>query len=288
MTGDRFGRGKVDVMRLFRSQLPAHVAALTIFGMQWAGCVGDSIDGRISRHTALGIPAPASQNDRNHYLSIKSGYVLSYNGGRKVPNWVSWELNASYLGDVTRQDDFRPDDMLPVDLPQAALSDYMGSGFDRGHLCPSGDRTLTPRANSETFLLSNVVPQAAHNNRGPWDKFEAECRNLAAAGKELYLVAGGIFGAHSSTIGSNVALPDQTFKVVVVLDAVDQGASAVNADTRVIAMVVPNRDSQVNFADDWRDFRVSVDTIETQTGDDFLSDVDPAVQEIVEARVDDL
>src|SRR5262249_55631242 len=119
----------------------------------------------LSRHTTLGIPAPASTSDVNNFLSGKSGYVVSYNRSRKVPNWVSWELNTSYLGSVTRQDDFRPDDTFPASEPQAALADYSGSGYDRGHMCPSADRTLTVAANSQTFFLTNMVPQAANNNQ---------------------------------------------------------------------------------------------------------------------------
>lgn len=242
----------------------------------------------LSKHTTMGIPAPAS-TDPNAFLSVKSGYVISYNSSRKVPNWVSWELNTSYLGSIARQNDFRPDDTLPPTLPQAQLTDYSGSGFDRGHMCPSGDRTLTVADNSQTFFLTNMVPQAANNNRGPWEGLEAECRTIARTGKELFIVSGGVFSGSSSTIGSGaVVVPDQTFKVVVVLDAVGQGTSAVTTNTRVIGVMMPNRDSQISLTADWHSFRVSVDSIEAQTGYNFLSDVDPAVQAVVEARVDNL
>jgi len=217
---------------------------------------------------------------------VKSGYVISYNSSRKVPNWVSWELNTSYLGSAARQNDFRPDDTLPTSLPQAQLSDYSGSGYDRGHMCPSADRTLTVAANSQTFYLSNMVPQAANNNQGPWAVMENDLRAIAATGKELFIVSGGVFSASSNMVGSGVVVPDKTFKVVVVLDAVGQGTSAVTASTRVIGVMMPNENSQISKSADWHTFRVSVDQIEAETGDDFLSDVDPAVQAVVEARVD--
>lgn len=251
----------------------------------FVGGRGGGAGASLSKHTTLGIPSPTSTSDPRSFLSVKSGYVLSYNSDRKVPNWVSWELDASELGSVNRQDDFRPDDTLPANLPQAALADYVNSGFDRGHMCPSGDRTQTIAANSQTFLLSNMVPQAANNNRGPWEELEAECRNLAGAGKQLFIVAGGAFSNTSKPIGSGVSVPDQTFKVVVVLDA-GQGVSGVTANTRVIGVMMPNDDSQISVVTNWHDFRVPVDTIEAMTGDDFLSDVDPAVQAAVEARVD--
>jgi endonuclease G len=213
---------------------------------------------------------------------------MSYNSGRKVPNWVSWELNTSYLGSVPRQDDFRTDSTLPSTLPQATLADYSGSGYDRGHMCPSADRTLTTTANSQTFYLTNMVPQAANNNQGPWAALETYSRSLAQSGKELFIISGGTFSAGSLTIGNGVKVPDKTWKVIVVLDAVGQGPSAVNTNTRVIGVLMPNANSQISVSTPWRNFRVSVDSIEALTGQNLLSDVDPAVQAVVEARVDNL
>lgn len=241
---------------------------------------------KLSVHTTLGIPAPTSTSTPNAFLSVKSGYVLSYNGSRKVPNWVSWELNTSYLGSTPRQDDFRPDDTFSPSEPQAQLSDYSGSGFDRGHMCPSADRTLTVTANSQTFYLTNMVPQAANNNRGPWEALESELRTIAQSGKELFIIAGGVYSSSSTTIGTGVSVPDKTFKVAVVLDAVGQGPANVTTSTRVIAVMMPNSNSLIGLSDPWRNFRVSVDAIEAATGDNFLSDVDPAVQAVIEARVD--
>ena len=242
----------------------------------------------ISLHTTLGLPSPSSTSDPNSYLSVKSGYVISYNSSRKVPNWVSWELNTSYLGDVDRSDDFRADDTLPPTLPQAQLADYSGSGFDRGHMCPSADRTLTPAANSQTFYLSTRGAHAANNTRGPWGDLENELRSIARTGKELFVISGGVFSASSLRIGTGVWVPDKTFKVAVVLDAVGQGAADVTAGTRVIAVMMPNSNALISASADWHSFRVSVDAIEAATGQNFLSDVDPAVQAVVESRVDNL
>jgi endonuclease G len=265
--------------------------SITDFGGTGGGSGGGGGGGSgaaLSRHTTLGIPRAASSTDANNFLSVKSGYVVSYNGSRKVPNWVSWELNTSYLGSTARQDDFRPDDTLPASEPQASLADYSGSGYDRGHMCPSADRTLTVAANQQTFFLTNMVPQAANNNQGPWANMENDLRAIVQTGKELYIVSGGTFSASSNTIGSGVVVPDETFKVVVVLDAVGAGPAAVTTGTRVIGVMMPNENAQISRTADWHSFRVSVDSIEAATGFNFLSDVDPAVQSVIEARVDNL
>ena len=284
------GNIRFDIRKLDGSANRINFDDITITdsGSGGGGGGGGTGGAALSVHTTLGIPSPTSTSDPNSFLSAKSQYVISYNSGRKIPNWVSWELNTSYLGSTPRQDDFRADDTLPPTLPQASLADYSGSGFDRGHMCPSGDRTLTVAANSQTFFLTNMVPQAANNNRGPWEGLESEARTIAQSGKELFIVAGGVFSSSSRTIGTGVSVPDQTFKVVVVLDAVGQGPSSVTTNTRVIAVLMPNDDSKISVTADWHNFRVSVDSIEALTGYDFLSDVDPAVQAVVEARVDNL
>ena len=242
----------------------------------------------ISRHTTMGLPTAATTSNVDDYLSVKNGYVISYNGSLKVPNWVSWELNSSYLGSTPRQDDFRADNTLPGNVPQAALADYSGSGYDRGHMTPSADRTLTVAANSETFFLTNMVPQAANNNQGPWAVLENYERSLLTGGKELFVISGGTFSASSNWVGSGVMVPDSTFKVIVVLDSTTAGAANVTSATRVISVLMPNENSLISRTADWRSFRVSVDQIEALTGQDLLSDIDPAVESVVEARVDTL
>jgi endonuclease G len=131
-----------------------------------------------------------------------------------------------------------------------------------------------------------MVPQAANNNRGPWEMLESELRTIAQGGKELFIIAGGVYSSSSRTIGTGVSVPDETFKVAVVLDSVGQGPANVTTSTRVIAVMMPNSDSLISLSAPWRNFRVSVDDIEAVTGDNFLSDVDPAVQAVIESRVD--
>lgn len=280
------GNIRFEIRKLDGGTNRINIDDISITDFSSGGGGGGGSGAALSRHTTMGIPAPASTSDPNAFLSVKSGYVISYNSSRKVPNWVSWELNTSYLGSTARQDDFRPDSTLPANLPQAQLADYSGSGYDRGHMCPSADRTLTVTANSQTFFLSNMVPQAANNNQGPWAVMENDLRTLARSGKELFIISGGTFSASSNKIGSGVVVPDKTFKVVVVLDAVGQGPAQVTTSTRVIGVMMPNENNLISRTADWHTFRVSVDSIEAATGENFLSDVDPAVQAVIEARVD--
>jgi len=233
-------------------------------------------------HLALGNPSDAGE-EPNNYLMEKAGYALSYNRERGTPNWVAWQLNSKWLGDAERQDDFRSDKSLPSDWYQVRSTDYTRSGYDRGHMTPSADRTVSEEANSATFLMTNIVPQTPNNNRGAWKDLEEYCRDLVDQGKELYIIA-GVYGKRDE-IGKNkqVIPPTYTWKVIVVLDQPGQGVRGVSKDTRVIAVDVPNRK---NTSSSWEKYRVSVDQLETKTGYDFLNRVPESIQKEIESRVD--
>lgn len=276
---------------------PNGAHALTAIARDAAGNAGTSTaapltvrnGAGISVHATLGLPdgAVADPAAPDRFLSVKPQYALSYDAARKVPNWVSWELNATWLGAVPRQNDFRADSTLPPTLPQALLGDYAGSGWDRGHLCPSEDRTATVADNQSTFFLTNMVPQSDNLNGGPWAQLESYARGLAASGKELFVVAGGVFGAPQRTIGAGqVAVPSSMFKLVVVLDAPGQGVAALTPGTRVIAVVMPNDDTLVSKSADWRPYRVRPRVIEAQTGLDLFADAPPAVKAALAEQLD--
>jgi endonuclease G, mitochondrial len=232
---------------------------------------------------AWGNPSNATTDvtNRTNYLMKKPQYVLSYNADTGTANWASWQLNSSGLGSIDRQDDFRTDDTLPQGFYRVLPNDYRGSGYDRGHLVPSADRTGNTADNSATFVMTNMIPQTAANNREVWRKLEEYCRELVRQGKQLYIFAGPE-GKKGSIAQGKVRVPQYTWKVIVVLD---RSESAVTEKTRTIAVRVPNTE---DIADrDWRDYQVSIDVVETATGYDFLSNVPQTVQRSIESRVGD-
>lgn len=237
-----------------------------------------------SVHLTLGVPSNAGNNPQsnaNDYLLVKPEYVLSYNNQKRIPNWSSWQLNKSWLGTAQRTNDFRPDSSLPKGWYPVKPSDYNGSGYDRGHMTPSADRSRDKATNSATFLMTNMVPQAPDNNQGVWQKLETYSRDLANAGKELYIIAGGY--GEKGTIGRDVkiSVPARTWKVIVVLD---KPGDPITEKTRVIAVDIPNEQG-VRDAD-WRKFRVSVDALESKTGYNFLTTTSEPIQKAIESRVD--
>jgi endonuclease G len=168
--------------------------------------------------------------------------VLSYDPRRRAANWVSWRLQASDLGEAPRQDDFHPDDRLPAAMFHVRPLDYRWSGFERGHLCPSGDRTSTAQANRSTFVMTNMQPQVHALNVGPWEGLERWERRRAAEGGQLFIVAGGLFDAVAPTIGPGIAVPRASYKILVLLGPGD-GPASVTTETGVYAVMMPNADT---------------------------------------------
>jgi DNA/RNA endonuclease G (NUC1) len=241
----------------------------------------------------LGNPSKAvsdSTSSPNNYLMNSGYYVLSYNRERATPNWVSWYLGDSSLGTTSRKDDFRADPLLPAGWYQVQASSYSGSGFDRGHNCPSADRTSVFAANSSTFLMTNMIPQAPNNNQQTWNNFESYLRNLVVQGEEIYIIMGAYGkGGEGSKIyqtsidGGRITVPSQIWKVAVVLPEGTNDLSRITTNTRIIAIDTPNIN---NINSKWQTYLVSVDDIEKATGYDLLSNVSVAIQKVLEAKID--
>jgi endonuclease G, mitochondrial len=238
----------------------------------------------VSEHLTMGNPsnAVAGTSQPNNYLMVKPQYSMSYSRDNGGPNWVSWHLDNSWLGSTPRQDDFRADTTLPTGWYRVQATDYSGSGFDRGHMCPSADRTITVTANSATFLMTNMIPQLPANNQGVWADLETYSRTLVSQGNELYIISGG-HGLQFFIANGRVAVPAQTWKVIIVLPVGSNDVSRVTTSTRTIAVVMPNSGS---LGTDWRAYRVSVDQVEAITGLDFFSNVSSGIQAVIEGRID--
>lgn len=231
-----------------------------------------------SVHLALGNPSNAIATDPNNYLMVKPQYALSYNRDKGIPNWVSWQLNKSWIGGVDRSNDFRPDSELPDSWYQVRGKEYRGSGYDRGHVVPSGDRTNNEKNNSATFLMTNMVPQSPDNNRDYWRELEEYSRDLVEQGNELYIIAGG-YGENGKIGNGKISVPARLYKIVVVTN-LKTGINSINNSTKVIAIDTSNTDGN----GDWEDFITTVDKIEAKTGYDFLSNIDKSVQDVIESK----
>jgi endonuclease G, mitochondrial len=234
----------------------------------------------------LGNPSDATSDPSNkkNYLLVKPQFILSYNNDTGGPNWVSWHLQKSDIGKIDRLDNFHPEAGLPQGFTRVTPTDYAGSGYDRGHMCNSKDRTNTAANNSETFSMANMLPQTPDLNRHVWEKLEVYCRTLAMGGSEMYIFAGG-YGS-KETIGHthHVNVPTRCWKIVVILPMGDNDLRRIDANTRVIAVDMPN-DSGI-AKNRWQQYITTVADIEQKTGYKFFTTLSDDVRNALRAKTD--
>lgn len=220
----------------------------------------------------VNLEIPVSLNGLPEQILSRKGYTVSYNADRRVPNWVAWHLTPVHLKGNTKRSEstFHEDESVPE--PRAVDADYVRSGYDRGHMCPAGDNKWSATAMNQSFLFTNICPQAPSLNRGDWNEMEQACRKWARQYGDLYIVCGPIFyKKRPRTIGKNkVAVPDAFFKVVLCMK-----------DTpKAIGFIYKNTDGNRPKGD----YANSVDEVERLTGIDFFPSLPDKIEKIVEAK----
>lgn len=236
----------------------------------------------------FGNPSNASFANPDNYFIDQYYYSQSYNRSKGIPNWVSWHLDSSNItASSGRVNNFAAYAGLPSGWYQVQSNSYVESGFDRGHNCPSGDRTSSRNANSSTFLMTNMIPQAPQNNQKPWADFEVYLREQVKKGKEIYIIMGvyGEGGSGSkggvtlSIDNGRVSVPSNIWKVAVILPDGENDLQRVETEAKVIAINTPNANV---LASDWRKYIVTVRDIEKNTGYDLLSVLPKRIQDKIE------
>lgn len=219
---------------------------------------------------------PSYLTDRNEEIVRHEGFVLSYNSRHLLPNWVSWLLTRERTkGKEKRADNFQPDTDIRKG-PIAEDSDYRGSGFDRGHMCPSADCKHSRESQNQCFLLSNICPQTHALNAGDWKELEELTRDWAQRYDSIYVVCGPVIerGKEYKTIGENgVTVPERYFKVLW----------RNTSDAAVcIGFIFENGSQNKPLSA----YALSVDDVEKATGINFFSKFPKHIERKAESSVD--
>lgn len=213
------------------------------------------------------------QTHEGELIVRHTGYVLSYNSETNCPNWVAWELTRSEAkARGNRNPDFYADPSVER-RSQVTTEDYIGSGYTRGHMCPSADMRWSTKAQHDCFYMTNMCPQKKELNAESWEWLENSCRRWAIQEGSVYIVCGPVFNAGRKvrTIGRDhkVRVPDGFFKVVLSLK---------HGDEKAIGFYYANNDREQTM----ESASLTVDEVESLTGFDFFYQVDKAVEERVE------
>lgn len=175
---------------------------------------------------------PQKISDNNQIIKY-NGYIISYNESCEQANWVYYVLKPiDFNGEkVKRKNLYKSDPKIKSGT--ATLKDYKGSGYDRGHLKPSGDEPCDREQMDETFYLSNISPQDPSFNRGIWKKLENYVRSEVLKSDSVVVITGGILSNKLKTIGENsVCVPKHFFKIIHIHK---------NNSIETLVFVIPNK-----------------------------------------------
>ncbi|MCS7005477.1 MAG: DNA/RNA non-specific endonuclease [Cytophagales bacterium] len=212
---------------------------------------------------------PVSNHNRKTQVLSYKCFTLSFVHQFRMAEWVAYSLTKQQVlaQDMERSNDFRPDSRVNSALP----TDYLHSGYDRGHLCPSEDMNYDPVCMSESFLMTNIAPQIPDFNRGIWKSLENHVRIWAKENEVLYVVTGPVFTQNMEKIGKNqIPVPKYFYKIILDYH---------QPEYKMIGFLIPNEKSERSLLE----FRVSVDSIEALTGIDFF----PALPDHIEDKFED-
>ena len=196
------------------------------------------------------------------------GYSLSYSEPHEQAEWVAYELKKAHLSKSNFKRPYFEVDQA-VKTGAASWKNYKNSGYDKGHLCPAGDKRYDQEAYDETFLTSNISPQDPDFNAGIWNTLEQKVRYWARQYDGVYVVTGGVLNDNLATIGNErVAVPDQFYKIIYDPD-----------NEKMITFLMPNKNSNLPLYN----FVVSVDSVEVLTGIDFFPELEDELEDKLEA-----
>lgn len=200
-------------------------------------------------------------------------FSLSYSEKHEQAEWVAYELRDEHLAKTEFERPYFVQDRK-INSGSADWRNYKNSGYDRGHLCPAGDRRFDYEAYHETFLTSNISPQNHDFNAGIWNRLEQKVRYWASRREALFVITGGVLENGLETIGDEeVSVPKEFFKILV-----DRRGD----DFQAIAFLIPNEGSSNSFYE----YAVSIDDIEERTGLDFLRGLDNRLEDKIESQLD--
>lgn len=227
-----------------------------IFGLLLSSTVWAGINQTCPQFTAAGVPKyKAKPGDQE---ICHKNYAIIHSCSAKAPVAVFEHLTqAAMSGPATRKDDFRPDPQVTPNC-SADLADYatVASTHDRGHMSPAKNNTINPEIMSESFFLSNMVPQVANNNRGIWKQLEMQERQWATApGTDFYIISGGVYDAGHTKTGKGLGIPTRLYKIIIEKNS-----------KKVMAYLMPNASLPVA---DLPKYQTTVAAVEKATGFKF-------------------
>jgi endonuclease G len=213
----------------------------------------------------------------NEIFFIYKAMQISYNPQLRIANWTRHEIYKDALerSCVKRSDRFLLEPRLKsaFHVPAVGAKDYSHTGYDRGHLAPSGDFQWGKDINDETFMMTNMTPQTPWLNQKAWNALEGRVRRWACGNTHLKVYTGPVIKPGLRRQAACVAVPEEFFKVVLT----DQGDSY-----RAIGFIYSQSDS----TDVWKERALPVAEVEKRTGLKFFTEFPEDIAQKFKSEVD--
>jgi len=225
-----------------------------------------------SKETSSNFPMELLPNSTTGAVIQHSYYSLSYHEKHEQAEWVAYVLERDQL---TYDDRQRPDFMEDPKVASFSADErnYRRSGYDRGHLCPAGDRRFSDLAYYETFYTSNISPQDNAFNAGIWNTLEQKVRYWCKIYGVVYVITGGVLEDDLLTIGDEeVSVPHYFYKIIVRKEG----------DTlQMIGFLFENKESGTSL----KMHLVTIDELERKTGINFFEKLPDRQQQQLESKI---
>lgn len=165
----------------------------------------------------LCVTLPLSAQPKQLVVAKHLTYTIVYDYSRMAPAVVFYNLNAAdFTGNIKAKPRyFKMDTKLPK--PRLSNDAFTFSGYQRGHLCPAGDRDSRKDWFRDTYYTSNILPMTAECNSGAWKEIESICRDLVRRGHPLSIACGPVssWRPRESNTNSRISVPDSIWKIAV-------------------------------------------------------------------------
>lgn len=184
----------------------------------------------------------------------QQAYLVGYDASAKLPRFVTYELlPQNALGCVARTNAFTANQYVSNG---ARPDDYIGTNYDKGHMVPDGDLSWDTQVEFESFLMTNMAPQAGSLNRGIWKLLETSVRGWSVQRNQSYTVyAGALYSTSDKKIGNGVIVPHGFYKIVIN-----------NKTNEVAGWAFPHVAPYPNLGNDLTKFRLPIIQIQQQAG----------------------
>jgi endonuclease G, mitochondrial len=210
----------------------------------------------------------------------RNGYLLSYDGKNRIPQWVFERLTAEKVEKSATPLRFKvlEDFTIPKHL-RATLADYIKSGYCSGNLCVSQGKA-EPKAKKTPLYLTNTTPQEPLFAKGYWTMFENSIKEMTGRYKTIDVVTGSLFMPRQGEDGNryvqyrvigkhDIAVPTHFYKVLLTENA--------EGECQMQAYILPNEEIPLETPIDA--FRTSILEVEKYSGLTFFNKMDEALKQ---------